>query len=345
MKLLIVTQKVNKNDSVLGFFHGWLSEFAKHCEQVTVIALSVGEYDLPKNVKVLSLGKEGGTSRLKYIFRFYKYIWSERKNYDAVFVHMNPEYVVLGGALWRLLGKKIGFWYNHKVGTLKTRIAIFLAHRIFCTSPYAFTARSKKIKLMPAGIDMNTFTTNVETTREKDSILYLGRIAPVKNLHQLVNAVMKLHTTWSDIRLDIVGSALPKDEHYKEAIIESAQELVASDKIRFLGSISNRETPSVYNAHELFVNLTDSGSFDKAILEAMACGSLVLVSNKSFIGVISEDFIFIEGDVDDLVKKITYVLSLSQEEKNRVREELRMFVAEKHSLEMLASELMASLGA
>ena len=58
MKLLITTQTVNINDPVLGFFHRWLKEFAENCEQVTVICLQVGEYQLPPNVKVISLGKE-----------------------------------------------------------------------------------------------------------------------------------------------------------------------------------------------------------------------------------------------------------------------------------------------
>ena len=58
MKLLIITQKVDINDPVLGFFHRWLEEFAKHYEFVTVICLEKGEHRLPENVKVLSLGKE-----------------------------------------------------------------------------------------------------------------------------------------------------------------------------------------------------------------------------------------------------------------------------------------------
>ena len=58
MKLLIITQKVDINDDLLGFFHGWIAEFVRQCEQVTVICLQKGEYDLPRNVRVLSLGKE-----------------------------------------------------------------------------------------------------------------------------------------------------------------------------------------------------------------------------------------------------------------------------------------------
>ena len=102
MRLLIITQKVNKNDPILGFFHRWIEEFAKRFEKLTVICLEKGEYSLPENVRVLSLGKEEGRSKAEYLSRFYRYIWEERNNYDAVFVHMNQEYVLLGWKFWKL---------------------------------------------------------------------------------------------------------------------------------------------------------------------------------------------------------------------------------------------------
>ena len=147
MKLLILTQKVNKNDAILGFFHRWIEEFSKHCDKLTVICLKKGEYDLPDNVKVLSLGKEGGVSRLKYIFRLYKYIWQERKNYDFVFVHMNVEYVVLCGILCKLLRKKIGLWYMHKSVTWKLRLAEKLSNTIFTATKESFRLKSDKLKI------------------------------------------------------------------------------------------------------------------------------------------------------------------------------------------------------
>src|SRR5574340_1084834 len=107
MRLLILTQKLDSRDGVLGFTHDWVAEFARQCERVIVVALEVGEYDLPGNVKVLSLGKENGRSKLKYVFNFYKYVWQERKNYDAVLVHMNKEYAVMAGWLWRVMGKRV----------------------------------------------------------------------------------------------------------------------------------------------------------------------------------------------------------------------------------------------
>ena len=79
MRLLIVTQKVDEHDAVLGFFHRWIVGLAKHCERMTVICLEEGAHHVPENVKVLSLGKEEGVNKLGYLYRFYKNIWRERR--------------------------------------------------------------------------------------------------------------------------------------------------------------------------------------------------------------------------------------------------------------------------
>jgi hypothetical protein len=71
MRLLITTQAVDRTHPALGFFHGWLAEFAKHCEHVHVICLQEGQHDLPENVSVHSLGKERGAGRTARAARFY----------------------------------------------------------------------------------------------------------------------------------------------------------------------------------------------------------------------------------------------------------------------------------
>lgn len=172
MKLLIVTQVVDRNHPILGFFHRWIEEFAKHTETLHVIALQVGEYELPKNVTVHSLGKEEGSGKIERVMRFYKYVWSLGDEYDAVFVHMNPEYVVLAGFWWRMMGKRVSLWYNHTVGSFWLRIAKFLVKRVFHTSPYAFPARYKNAERMPAGIDTELFKPRPEVKKISKSIYY-----------------------------------------------------------------------------------------------------------------------------------------------------------------------------
>src|SRR3989344_9634434 len=193
MRLLILTQKIDENDDVLGFMHGWVKEFARQAERVTVICLYKGEYHLPENVQVFSLGKERGESRLKYIWNFYKYISREQKNYDAVFVHMNQEYVLLGGLVWKILGKKIIMWRNHGAGNFLTRLAVMFCDKVLCTSKFSYTAKFKKTSLMPVGIDTKLFEADPTITRKTKSILFLARMSPVKRPDFLLAALRILN--------------------------------------------------------------------------------------------------------------------------------------------------------
>ena len=60
MRLLVLTQKVDQDDEILGFFHTWISLFSEHTDSVEVITLSEGRHDLPKNVHVHSMRKKSG---------------------------------------------------------------------------------------------------------------------------------------------------------------------------------------------------------------------------------------------------------------------------------------------
>ncbi|NLE07312.1 MAG: glycosyltransferase family 4 protein, partial [Parcubacteria group bacterium] len=105
MRLLVVTQKIDQNDPILGFFHNWVLKLSEKFEKISVICLEKGKYDLPSNVKVYSLGKESGRSKIKYVKNFLNFILGLHKDYDAVFVHMNQEYVLIGGFFWKLMRK------------------------------------------------------------------------------------------------------------------------------------------------------------------------------------------------------------------------------------------------
>ncbi len=330
MKLLIITQKVDKNDDVLGFFHAWITEFAKHCEKVTVICLQKGEYDLPENVKVFSLGKENGESRLKYVFRFYRHIWQERKNYDDVFVHMNPEYVVLGGPLWRVLGKRILLWYTHRNVDLKLRIAEKFAHRIFTSAKESFLLPTKKLSLVGHGVDVAKFKRPENfiraTQRTRLEIISVGRIAPIKNLETLIEACAILKATGVDFRARIAGAPAARDSGYFQKLKKIVAEKQLTGKVEFTGSISHKDIAPYYWESDFEINLCPTGGVDKAVLEAMAAGAIPIVSNAAFatyFGDYSKSLLFQEGNAKDLSEKILTLLHSSKQE------EVKKFLEEK----------------
>lgn len=334
MKLLIITQKVDLNDDVLGFTHGWIAEFSKKFEKVTVIALGAGEINLPGNVKVLSLGKEEGGSRVKYLINFYRHIWRERGNYDAVFVHMNREYVLLGGWFWKIRRKKICLWYNHAKGNILSALAGRLADIIFYTSPFSYFSKNRKAKVMPVGINTEIFFMDESVDRAVDSILCLGRISPVKNIDILIKAAKILKDQGKKFVANVVGSAT--DDNYYRGLKKMAEDYALSQMINFRGGIANLKTPFEYNQHEIFVNLTNSGSMDKTIYEAMACGALVILCNRSFEKIFPREFLaylmFKEKDENDLAQKLAKVLTMDDKLKGDYRAWAGRYVLENHSV-------------
>lgn len=339
MKLLILTQKIDQNDDVLGFFHGWLKELSCHYEIIVAVCLEKGEVLLPKNVKVLSLGKEKKRSRLMYIVNFYRFIWTERKNYDAVFIHMNQEYVLLGFLAWKILGKKIFLWRNHPHGSFTTRLAVAFSDKVFCTSQYSYTACFKKTTLMPVGVDTDFFM-DFKEERRKNSFLMLGRISPIKGQDFFIRSLGRLVKEGASFSGSIVGAALPQNKNFEGSLKEMVENLNLGDRVSFAGCIPNIETALLYNKYEIVVNATPSGSYDKTILESMSCGCLPLVSNKNLKGEIDSRFIFEESDEQDFIKKVNGLLALSTQEKGSLRTSLRTYVVEKHSLKILVSSLV-----
>jgi len=338
-RILIFTQKVDRNDTVLGFFHSWIIEFSKVFDKVRVVCLEKGEYDLPDNVSVFSLGKEERQSRLQYLIHFYWYVLYERNNYDAVFVHMNKEYVILGGVIWKLMNKKIFFWRNHKVGNFITDISVFLSNKVFCTSASSYTAKFKKTTIMPVGINTDLFVRKVEIVKKPRSILSIGRIAPVKKIEILIEALSEIKKKGVKFETSIYGDPLEKDIGYFESLKNKVIEYKLGDTVFFYPGVSNEETVHIYNSHETFVNLSLSGAYDKTIFEAMACESLICASSLDLKNIIDKNFIFEENNHMDLANRLEYILNLDQTTKENMGKNLRNTVIESHSLKKLVEKI------
>lgn len=314
MRLLIVTQKIDRNDPILGFFHRWVEEFAKHCETLIVICLEEGEHDLPQNVRVLSLGKENGQSRLKYLFNFYRYIWNERDNYDKVFVHMNPEYVVCGGVLWKILSKDVFLWYVHRQVNLKLRIAEKFVGKVFTSVPGSFKLESNKVKYFGHGIDVDIFKYEEKGDTDMVSILCVSRITRIKNIDIIFRAVSELSRGGIKInKVILVGETITKDDiDYKVELKLLAQELEIEQCVEWAGSVANSKMLEVYRSASLSINATPDGGIDKVVLESFAAGCPAFTSNHSFadiLGEYSKDFIFTQHDPNDLAIKIKNFLT------------------------------------
>ena len=335
MRLLITTQTVNQDDPVLGFFHAWIEEFAKHYEQVTVICLYEGRHSLPANVRIYSLGKEKGASHpLRYALRFKLLAWKLRHDYDAVFVHMNQEYVLIAGALWKLLGKRVYFWRNHYAGSFLTDLAASFCTKIFCTSRHSYTARYKKTVLMPVGVEVPAAPPVI--TREAHSIIFLARIAPSKRLDMFLDALALLIEGGTSFIASVYGSPGTSDEAYYESQKSRLAALGLHDRVRFFPGITHEKTAAVFAAHEIFVNCSRSGMFDKTLFEAALAGALPLAVSDDWAQLTSSAFQF--TDTASLAARLREVLELPESARAELQE-IAHTAAKQNTLAMLMQAL------
>lgn len=315
MKLLVITQKVNENDPILGFFCKWIEKFAKYFDKAEVIALEIGKYNLPVNVSLHSLGKEQGYGKLRCILQLAAY--SLQLKYDFVFVHMNPEYIALFGWYWKLRGKRTALWYTHKSVTWWLRVAEKFADKIFTASRESFRLPSKKVEIIGHGIDTEIFkpksiTYNLQPiTAKRDpvrgtnyALLSVGRITPSKDLETILLAIKRLSDEDIKVTLDIVGvPVVDADFEYEKTLRELVRSLHLENNINFLGPKNYQEMPAIYTSHDLLVHTSKTGSVDKVVLESLACGTPAISSSEAFHD-LPEYLRFKENDANDLAQKI-----------------------------------------
>lgn len=346
MNLLIITQKVDKNDPVLGFFESWLVEFSKNFKSVLVTCNEKGECELPPNVSVRAIGGSD-SGKAKKFFNFLKIIFSERENYDAVFVHMTPIHVLLGGLLWKIFNKKIYLWYTHGRADLKLKLACVIAEEIFTANKEGCNIESKKIKIVSHGIDLSVFNAVKSEAYEKPplKIVHIGRVTRIKNCDVLIRAAGILRDDYGiDSVVRFVGNSVTdQDKIFMEELKILSGKLGLADKIFFDRGVPYSEVPEIFSKAQISVNLSPLGGMDKTVLESILSGVPVFVSNSTFSDVFGEFgdvFIFEEKSEKDLASKIFSFLNGGRKD---VVQELRKKIASEFSLERLIKRISSDI--
>lgn len=316
MRLLIVTQKVDRDDSYLGFFHDWLLEFARQCECLTVIALEARAHSLPAHVRILSLGKEEGRTRLHRLARLLRLVYSERSRYDAVFCHMSPLYVVAGGLLWRLWGKKTGLWYVHRSVTPALRVAERLARVVITASKESFGLPSRKTHHVGHAVNADAYRRPPPFPRPSRGRVHgvsIGRITPIKRLEVLVEAAAILAETTRLFTVDLIGAPVTAaDADYEVSLKKLVAARRLGNVVRFRGAVPHQDIAREYWQADFSINLSPRGLMDKVVLESLAAGTPAICSNEAFRPVLGDQaasLMFREGDPADAARILSHFLA------------------------------------
>ena len=143
--------------------------------------------------------------------------------------------------------------------------------------------RSNKIDVISAGVDTKMFyPVEKENARlklginELDTLLYVGRIEPIKGLDLLLDTLDLLGRS-RDVQLFIVGGKLRGDPEL-DRLRKKTSDMGLADRVFFEGSVDQETLKNYYSAADVFVLPSFYESFGLAALEALSCGLPVVAA-------------------------------------------------------------------
>jgi glycosyltransferase involved in cell wall biosynthesis len=137
-----------------------------------------------------------------------------------------------------------------------------------------FGARSK-IAVISNGIDITRYQTDhADSLESSDIVLFIGRLVEYKNLNVVVSAFRIIAKEHPKAKLVIVGDGPARDK-----LGSMVLSLGISGKVEFTGYISDEKKLELLHSCSVLVFPSLIEGFGLAILEGLAAGKPVLVSN------------------------------------------------------------------
>ncbi|MCK4348853.1 MAG: glycosyltransferase, partial [Thermoplasmatales archaeon] len=172
-----------------------------------------------------------------------------------------------------------------------------------------------KIKIVSNGIDLSEYD-NLPTSGEfrgkygirddEKIILYLGRIHQIKGVDLLVEAFADLVNQMGAVKLVIVGP----DDGFLPTLKAQIEDLKIGDKILLTGPLFERDKLEAYVDTDVYVLPSVYETFPVTVLEACACGTPVIVTDRCGIAdIVDKVGYVVEYDKDQLKDAIFKVLS------------------------------------
>ena len=223
--------------------------------------------------------------------------------YDLSFLKY-PEYIQSGNRAYLSLFTKLS--------CIKARRIIAISNNTKNDLVDLFGINKDKIDVIYPGINANmkrADSKQISHFRKKKGlpdkfILYLGTIEPRKNLSVLIQAYNKVKH--HGVKLVCVGG---KGWLYED-VFRIVDDLQLGRDVIFPGFIPKEELALWYSACSLFVYPSVYEGFGMPVLEALACGAIVVTSNSSSLPEVVGDaaFLVTPNNVDQLASTMDDIL-------------------------------------
>ncbi len=182
--------------------------------------------------------------------------------------------------------KKLPYYYLVAKRDLKGASAIHYTTEDEAERSHPFLGLNNQEIIIPNGMDLseyNDLSTNESLKRcypilkDKKVILFLGRINWKKGLDILSKAFGQLARERKEVHLLIAG---PDEEGYGEKVRRWFEEEGVLEQVTFMGMLTGKDKLAVFAGSDIFVLPSYSENFGMAVIEAMASGLPVIISDQ-----------------------------------------------------------------
>lgn len=123
-------------------------------------------------------------------------------------------------------------------------------------------------------MEIGNFHKRFNVPDDKIKLLFVGRLFPEKSVDTLIKAIPHIVKENKDVHLMIVGAG-----HQRPKLEKLVNDLSIDKHVTFLGLISEQDKVLAYNASDIFILPSLAELEGMVILEAMACGKPIVVSD------------------------------------------------------------------
>jgi D-inositol-3-phosphate glycosyltransferase len=170
------------------------------------------------------------------------------------------------------------------VGAVDRIVAATTVERNHLVQHYG--ADPARIAVIPCGVDTNLFMPGDQAAAraalgldDQPRLLYVGRLAPIKGLETLLDAMAWLRAAGTPVHLSIVGGDVDEPRYGHEGELRARlARLDLGGTVTFVGAQPQERLRAWYVAADATVLPSHYESFGMVALEAMACGIPVVAS-------------------------------------------------------------------
>jgi glycosyltransferase involved in cell wall biosynthesis len=260
---------------------------------------------------------------------------------------MGPVFAVAAAPIARLAGRPTFLWYAHGHVSPMLRLAHALVDGVGTSTPEGFRIVSPKVTITGQGIDLGLFRPpEVAPTGER--LLSVGRYSPVKDYGTLLEALARpALAKRPDLAVVLLGGVHSASEAaYLEGLRAQSQRLALASRVCFREGLPHAAMAGAYQRATLFASTSQTGSLDKAVLEAAACGLPPIVCTPAFRALFGDawpDLSFAPGDAPALAERLAGWLDRSPAERGSLTRTLWAAIERSHSVDHWADAVIGMI--